>query len=142
MKKWMDCNTCRHIAANDNPCATCGRFKNYERAYTLSDLEQAREQAAEDERARCIEAVEKKYHHICPISKEHTWRNVGIAGSVEAIRALGPIGETREETERRVMRETVEKVRRRGDAWKDVEGPYQYDISAAVLDAIAEGKLC
>lgn len=67
---------------------------NKPKSYTLADLEQARKQGAEDERGRCIE-VGKNAALSTPY--ENPTRKY-VASLVEAaIRALGPIGETREE---------------------------------------------
>lgn len=61
----------------------------------------------------------------------------------ERSKALGPIGETREETERRVRRETVTAC---GKAFDDCFAGYlsvhgcSFDGLRAKLDAIAEGK--
>ena len=79
-------------------CLNCIGLKHEERAYTLADLEQARKQGAEDERGRCIEAVIDATH------------GGALRSAVDAIRALGPVGETREETEKRVRHETINKI--------------------------------
>lgn len=121
-----------------------------ERFYTLADLEQARA----DERGRCIKAA----LDICPsetdtaqlpeISESGQARSDAMNDIVESIRAFGPIGETHEETERRVRRETVERVRKRvvsqsyllyDEDGKGYASLTEYDI-LQFLDAIAEEK--
>jgi len=81
--------------------------------YTLADLEQARKQGAEDERARCVDAVVDSTH------------GGALRSAVDAIRALGPIGETREETERRVVDATIKYLLDHGycddDVWAELD---------------------
>lgn len=98
--------------------------------YTPADLEQARKQGAEDERAQCIEDFEALLDAIRERIKDdkETFHNCGhdVKGHFRAImlfdecrerwvqersKALGPIGETREETERRVRQEWVDAAR-------------------------------
>ena len=71
-------------------CADCDPVEKT-KLFTLEDLREARKQGAEDERARCVDAVVDSTH------------GGALRSAVDAIRALGPIGETREETERRVV---------------------------------------
>jgi len=68
-----------------------------------------------NERARCIHVAELE--RISPdetdglLGDDDTAYNHCVDHISSAIRTLGPIGETREETEKRVRRETVERVK-------------------------------
>lgn len=108
------------------------RYHEMNGLYTLADLEQARRQGAEDERGRCIEAVIDATH------------GGALRSAVDAIRALGPVGETREETEKRVRHETINKIHsetKLNERLTEQRGGYidAFEL-LQVLDAIAEGK--
>ena len=97
-----------------------------EKAYTLADLEQARKQALDD-------AARTVLNWPLPTIQAPSMWLIDKHGIAADIRSLGPIGETREETERRVRRETVEKMSvfiARADL-------LQFEDE---IDAIAEGK--
>lgn len=110
--------------------------RTHKKLYTLADLEQARKQGAEDERGRCIDAVVEATH------------GGALRSAVDAIRALGPIGETREETERQVRQEWVDAARAYREltvCYRVGKRPTEKLFAAlrkadALLDAIAEGK--
>jgi len=68
---------------------------NDEKLYTVADLVQARKQAADDERARCIAEIKD----WCESEDDgDTSFNAGMGEAIRVIAALGPIGETRGET--------------------------------------------
>lgn len=142
MSEKHECKTCKYekLSICDDPCSYCrypaGRWEPAEKTYTLADLEQARRQGAEDERGRCIDAVVEATH------------GGALRSAVDAIRALGPIGETREETERQVRQEWVDAARAYREltvCYRVGKRPTEKLFAAlrkadALLDAIAEGK--
>lgn len=102
-----------------------------EKTYILADLEQARRQGAEEERGRCVDAVVDSTH------------GGALRSAVDAIRALGPIGETREETEKRIRRETVVACKNKIANTMIALSADRLEIMQTYhdsLDAIAEGK--
>ena len=116
--------------------------ESVEKTYTLADLEQARKQGAEDERARLLEAIAevKRIPNFYDSSKEDVYF-AGIREAMRVIRSLGPIGETREETEWRVRQKTIDKLR--GSLFHDgmtERTKIRLVDVFALLDAIAEEK--
>lgn len=113
-----------------------------EKTYTPADLEQARKQGAEDERGRCIHTIKASLRRLRRNGADNYSRGHqdGMVYAITEIESLGPVGETREETERRARRETVEACKNKS-CWHDnVLGRTLYQIYGDDLDAIAEGR--
>ena len=115
----------------------CSKHEPHPNKYTLAALEQARRRGAEDERGRCKEAVHKIDTDPEFILNYRSGFYEGRRCAEVAIEDLGPIGETREETERRVRRETVEAV---GRMILGLQSPFTAAEVALKLNAIVEGK--
>ena len=111
-----------------------------EKNYTRADLEQAHKQGSEEERARCIKAVHKIDTDPEFVFNYRSGFYGGRRCAEVAIEDLGPIGETREETEKRVRRDTIDKIRSSGKIHVSPNGVPAYIILVDVLDAIAEGR--
>ena len=113
------CSTCKYLDKSDlcDDCTDHDLWKSSNPAdalYALADLEQARRRGAEDERGRCMEIARKEIDRALRLASEYKvsigFEEIQAEKIMKEIRSLGPIGETREETERRVRRETVEKM--------------------------------
>ena len=89
-----------------------------EQTYTLADLEQARKQALDD-------AARTVLNWPLPTIQAPSMWLIDKHGIAADIRALGPIGETREETERRVVDATIKYLLDHGycddDVWAELD---------------------
>jgi hypothetical protein len=131
------------IIAQGNPMCTILRKVIPEKLYTAADLEQARA----DERARCIHIVKKAMRGFLPMDSNYARGfKDGMIYAMTEIEDLGPIGETREETEKRVRREVAIKISNilydvlpvgEIDAFKIME---RIKLFMTKLNAIAEEK--
>ena len=139
MSEKHECKTCKYekLSICDDPCSYCrypaGRWEPAEKTYTLADLEQARKQALDD-------AARTVLNWPLPTIQAPSMWLIDKHGIAADIRSLGPIGETREETERRVRRETVEAIELRMNNETPDNGDEYSWYQLGLLQGLDEGR--